>query len=229
MDNQAFFKLAYGLYVVACNINKPNGQIANTVFQVTAQPGQIAVSLNKENLICRYLQNEEVFSVSVLGQDTPMEFIGLFGYKSGRDVNKFAAVKYKNISGAPVVLDNAVAYFIARLKHRIDVGTHILFIGEVFGAELLRENQEPMTYAYYHKIKGGRSPKNAPTYIEEQAVRPKGGKMQKYKCKVCGYIYDSEKGDPDSGVAAGTAFEDIPDDWVCPVCGVGKSDFEPVE
>ena len=89
-------------------------------------------------------------------------------------------------------------------------------------AEVLREG-EPMTYAYYHQVKRGTTPKTAPSYIEEKKeAKPK---MAKYECTVCGYIYDPELGDPDGGVKPGTPFEEIPDDWVCPLCGAQKSDF----
>ncbi|HDN85414.1 MAG TPA: rubredoxin [Candidatus Aerophobetes bacterium] len=82
-----------------------------------------------------------------------------------------------------------------------------------------------MTYAYYHEVKRGTSPSSAPTYIKEEKKKEKG-KMIKYKCTVCGYIYDPEKGDPDSGIKPGTPFEELPDDWVCPVCGASKDAFE---
>ena len=88
-----------------------------------------------------------------------------------------------------------------------------------------------MTYAYYHKIKGGKAPKNAPTYIAEDKEKTNNkeeGKMVKYRCKVCGYVYDPEKGDPDSGIEPGTPFDKLPDDWLCPVCGEGKDVFEKV-
>ncbi|MDK2954495.1 MAG: hypothetical protein PWQ27_1878, partial [Kosmotoga sp.] len=104
--------------------------------------------------------------------------------------------------------------------------THVLYIGEIVNAEVVDE-KEPMTYAYYHEIKGGRSPKTAPTYVEERKEN-KGSGKKKYRCKVCGYIYDPKNGDPDSGVAPGTPFEELPDNWVCPVCGVGKDKFEEV-
>jgi len=85
-----------------------------------------------------------------------------------------------------------------------------------------------MTYEYYHKVKGGFSPKTAPTYSSEvdKEIKKEEKKMDKYVCKVCGYVYDPEKGDPENGVEPGTKFEDIPDDWVCPICGVGKEEFE---
>jgi len=86
-----------------------------------------------------------------------------------------------------------------------------------------------MTYAYYHQIKGGKSPKTAPTYIKEESEPKKTATSGKYRCKVCGYIYDPDKGDPDSGVRPGTAFDALPDTWACPVCGAPKSEFEKEE
>ncbi len=87
-------------------------------------------------------------------------------------------------------------------------------------------NEEPLTYAYYQEVKGGKSSKNAPTYEKETKVTPPASGAARYVCTVCGYIYDPAKGDPDGGIAPGTKFEDIPDSWFCPVCGAEKSKFE---
>jgi rubredoxin len=90
----------------------------------------------------------------------------------------------------------------------------------------------PLTYAYYQQVKKGKAPKNAPTYkgsavsTNEQAEKGKEKAMKKYVCGICGYVYDPEKGDSEGGIAPGTAFEDLPDDWTCPVCGAGKDEFE---
>ncbi len=84
----------------------------------------------------------------------------------------------------------------------------------------------PMTYAYYRNVKGGKSPKTAPTFAADAAAaKPKPAQAARYVCSVCGYVYDPEKGDPDNGVAAGTRFEDVPDSWTCPICGADKSQF----
>ena len=114
---------------------------------------------------------------------------------------------------------------------QLDVGTHTLFIGDVVSGEVLRKGK-PLTYADYYEIKQGKSPKSAPTYrasAEERAEKTEEGRdmMKKYVCNVCGYVYDPAKGDPDSGVAPGTAFEDLPDGWVCPICGARKDQFSP--
>lgn len=230
MNPKALHKISYGLYVVCSkNNDKINGQIANAIFQVTAEPQTIAVSINKQNLTHEFIEKSKVFSVSVLSENTPMKFIGTFGFKSGRETNKFIDVKYKlGKTKTPIVLDNTLAYFEARLINKIDIGTHTIFIGNVEDGEVLTQ-ENPMTYEFYHKVKGGYSPKTAPTYSEEVdkklEKKMEEEKMDKYVCEVCGYVYDPTKGDPDSGIAPGTKFEDLPDDWVCPICGASKEAF----
>jgi len=231
MNSKALHKISYGLYVVCSkNGNKINGQIANAMFQVTAEPQTIAISINKKNLTHEFIEKSKVFTVSVLSESTPMQFIGTFGFKSGRDIDKFKGVKYKlGKTKTPIVLDNTLAYFEAKLIDKIDVGTHTIFVGSAEDGEILTEDS-PMTYEYYHKVKGGYSPKTAPTYSGEMdkkiEEKKEEEKMSKYVCKVCGYVYDPENGDPDGGIEPGTKFEDLPDDWVCPVCGAGKDQFE---
>ena len=106
------------------------------------------------------------------------------------------------------------------------MSAHTMFIGEVVAADVLKEG-EPMTYAYYHQVKRGSTPKTAPLYIKEK--KEAVSKMAKYRCTICGYIYDPEKGDPDGNIEPGTPFEKLPDSWVCPVCGASKDRFEKVE
>jgi len=227
MNPKALYKLGYGLYVVCSRKgDRVNGQIANTVFQITSEPPTIAVSINKNNLTHEFIKESKVLTVSVISQDTPLSFIGHFGFKSGRDIDKLEGISYKTGEAqAPVVTENALAYLEARVIKEVNVGTHTIFIGELVGADVLREG-EPMTYAYYHQVKRGTTPKTAPSYIEEQKEVLK---MTKYRCTVCGWVYDPELGDPDGGIKPGTPFEEIPDDWVCPVCGAAKSEFEKEE
>jgi len=228
MNLKALHNLSYGLYVVASGKQgKLNAQIANTVFQVTSDPPTIAVSINKQNLTHEFISESKVFTASILSQDTPLSFIGHFGFKSGREVDKLKDVNYKlGETKAPIVLDHSLAYLEAKVINQLDVGTHTIFIGELVGADVLREG-EPMTYAYYRQVKRGTTPKTAPSYIEER--KEEVSKMAKYKCTVCGYIYDPELGDADGGIKPGTPFEEIPDDWVCPVCGASKDQFEKIE
>ncbi len=228
MNLKALHKLSYGLYVVGSEKGgKLNCQIANTVFQVTSEPPVIAVSINKENLTHEFIQESKVFTVSILSQDTPLSFIGNFGFKSGRDVDKLKGINYQlGETKAPIVLDHTLTYLEVRVINQVDVGTHTIFVGELVGADTVKEGK-PMTYAYYHQVKRGTTPKTAPSYIEEK--KETAPKMAKYKCSVCGYIYDPELGDPDGGIKPGTPIEEIPDDWVCPVCGASKQQFEKVE
>jgi ferric-chelate reductase [NAD(P)H] len=176
MNIKALHKLGYGVYVVTSKKDdRCNGQIANTVFQVTSEPPAIAVSINKNNLTHEFIKESRVFSASVLCEDTPLTFIGRFGFKSGRDTDKFDGINYEiGETGAPLVLDNAVSYLEARVTMEMDVGTHTIFVGEVVNAEAISD-EVCMTYEYYQQIKGGKTPKAAATYIEEKKVKAKGG------------------------------------------------------
>jgi flavin reductase (DIM6/NTAB) family NADH-FMN oxidoreductase RutF/rubredoxin len=228
MNLQALHKLGYGVYIVCSRKgDKFNGQIANTVFQVTSEPPTVAVSINKKNLTHEYIKESKVFTASVLCQDTPLPFIGRFGFKSGRDIDKLEGVNYKiGVSGAPIILENAVSYIEAKVIQEIDVMTHTIFIGEIIGADLVTE-KVCMTYDYYQQVKRGKTPAAAPSYIapEKKEIIPV---TDKYVCKICGYIYDPALGDPDNGIKPGTSFNDLPADWSCPVCGADKSAFEKV-
>lgn len=169
MDISALRKISYGVYIVSSKKNDGsfNGQIANTVFQVTSEPPKIAVCINTQNLTHEFISESGVFSVSVLTKETQMPFIGKFGFKSGRDIDKFKDVKYlTGPSGAPVVTDNASAWLDAKVVSSANVGTHTLFIGEITGGAVIFDG-EAMTYDYYHLVKGGKSPKAAPTYIPD--------------------------------------------------------------
>jgi flavin reductase (DIM6/NTAB) family NADH-FMN oxidoreductase RutF/rubredoxin len=229
MDSKALYKISYGLYIVSSRKdNKINGQIANAIFQITAEPKTIALSINRENLTHEYINHSNVCAVSILSQQAPMPFIGTFGFKSGRDINKFQNVNYKlGATKTPIILDHTLAYIEASIMDKIDVGTHTIFIGKVEDADIL-DDEKPMTYEFYRKVKGGVSPKNAPTYSSHTNSKGKneGKRADRYVCTVCGYVYDSEKGDPDNGIPPGTQFDDLPEDWVCPVCGANKDAFE---
>ncbi|OBR89701.1 high molecular weight rubredoxin [Clostridium ragsdalei P11] len=227
IDNKAFYKLSYGLYLVSSiSEGRKNAQIANTVFQITSNPAILAVSINKKNLTHDYIQRSKLIGVSALSIETPIEFIGKFGFKSGRDIDKFEGVSFKTIeSGVPIILDNTSSYFELKVEKEIDVLTHTIFICKVLNAELLND-VEQITYKYYQDIKRGKSLK-VETNIQ-QNKNETSENTGKYECTVCGYIYDPAVGDPDSGIPAGTPFENIPNDWTCPICGVTKDNFKQI-
>jgi flavin reductase (DIM6/NTAB) family NADH-FMN oxidoreductase RutF/rubredoxin len=231
MNYETLFSLSYGLYLI-CSLDdsKYNGHISNTVFQITAEPPTLSICINKQNLTYQYIKKSKVFSISILDQETDFKFIGLFGFKSGKEIDKFKGINYKlGTNGSPIILDNTLGYIECDVINEIDVGTHSLFIGKIVDANSLKDG-EPLTYSYYRKVKKGLSPKNAPTYIDKSKFLINQNKeektMKKYICTICGYVYDPAIGDPDSGIKPGTAFADIPDDWVCPVCGATKESFE---
>jgi flavin reductase (DIM6/NTAB) family NADH-FMN oxidoreductase RutF/rubredoxin len=218
---EALFNISYGLYIVCSgDKNKGNGFISNTVFQVTAEPAKFAASCNKNNYTAEFIQKTGAFSVSILHTDASSDIIGKFGYKSGKDFNKMDNIQLKyGDTGVPIVISDSIAYLECKVVQTIDVGTHLIFIGELINAELLDETKNPMTYLHYRQVKKGVAPKNAPTYIDKSKLetKPKGIVSKKYKCTACGYIYDD--------AVESIKFEDLPENWECPVCGSEKSDF----
>ncbi len=232
VDLKALGSFSYGLYLVTSRDGAHlNGLIVNTAVQVALEPCLVTVAINKSSLTNEFISKSGIFAITVLEKDTPLEFIGRFGFRSGREFDKFQGLGYETgITGAPIVNQHGISVIEERLRETVDCVTHTLFIGEVVAARQLKAG-EPLTYAYYHDVKKGKTGKGAPTYREENRVEKKEGsiRMQRYVCSVCGYVYDPAVGDSENGIPAGTPFESLPDNWVCPVCGAGKDQFEPEE
>ncbi len=233
MDLTALYSINYGLYIISTKwMDQMNGQIANTVFQITSDPPRLGISINQQNLTHSLISQSQKFTVSVLDKEAPMTLIGPFGFKSGREMNKFENIPHIiGENGLPVVTDHIVATFELDVIAQLPIHTHTLFVGKITNATVLSKI-EPMTYAYYHQVKKGLTPKNAATYQptpETNPIKTTGGdKMSKYRCLICGYEYDPAVGDIDGGIQPGTPFEEIPDSWVCPICGASKDQFEKV-
>jgi rubredoxin/flavin reductase (DIM6/NTAB) family NADH-FMN oxidoreductase RutF len=229
-DIAAVFTLSYGLYTIGSKSgDRINAQIANAVFQVTADPVRIAVAVNRDELTNQYIRESGYLAIGVLSQSADIPFIGHFGFNSGRNMDKFKNTEYHTTSsGCPCPSKNTVACIELKVENTVEVGTHTMFIGQLTECSLIGQGI-PMTYAYYREVLCGKTPPTAPSYrAPEPAVSDQQKEvktMKKYVCSVCGYVYDPETGDPDGGIAPGTAFKDIPEDWVCPVCGVGKDQF----
>jgi len=252
MNLEAFFKMTYGLYLIASSDGDDlAGYIANTAFQVTASPAQIAISCHKDNTSARIIEKSGFFSISVLEKETDAGLIGLFGYKSGNEKEKFDRVNYKTgKNGAPVILTHSTAYFECEVVDKIDVGSHYLFIGKVTEGEIINEN-DPLTYDYFRNEMKLAAPERAPTYIDKSKLNsenkdeqlPKTGNLENapgeespvrdvpvedgpnFICPICGYVYEPAIGDDTQGIAPGTQFADLPDDWLCPICAAAKSVF----
>ena len=122
-------------------------------------------------------------------------------------------------TGVPIVLDGCIAFLECRVVQTVDVGTHLMFIGELLQSEILDDAGEPLTYQYYRKTRRGVAPKNAPTYIDKSKLMPvvREAAAKKFRCSACGYIYDE--------TVEIVKFKDLPGKWICPVCGSEKEDF----
>lgn len=219
IDKAAFRSLSCGVYIVSAKAGERGaGCVVNTLQQVTSSPAQLSVALHKENGTTAAIQESGRFAAVCLAQDASLELVGTFGFHCGTDVDKFAICQTAlDGAGVPYVAEQCTARFSARVVQQVDLGTHILFIGEVEEAEQLGQ-AEPMTYAYYHQAKGGKTPPKASSYQGEEPVAAPTQDDQKpryaWRCTVCGHI---EYGD------------ELPDDFTCPLCMVGKELFERIE
>jgi len=168
MDITPLFTITYGLYVIGtCLENKLNAQIANTVFQITADPIRIAVSINKSELTHEFISRTRKCSVGVLSEDADLKFIGNFGFKSGRDADKFAGIPYTlTPSECPLPKRNILGYIDLGIINDIDLDTHTLFIGEVTDCGITGKGT-PMTYSYYREVLCGKTPPTAPSYMSK--------------------------------------------------------------
>ncbi len=246
MKLKAFHKLSYGLYLVASEYQgKKSGYIANTTFQVTSEPEQLAISSHKKNQTTQVILDSGIFSVSVLKKEVNMKIIGDFGFMSSTDIDKFKGINTITAkTGAPIVIDSSVAWFDCKVTNSIDLGSHYLIIGEVLDADEISDD-EPLTYKHYREKYKMLSPKNSPTYIDKSVLDAEAttnigeekepeheheytfdGKC--WVCVICGFTYDPDEGDPAVGIPPGTAFEDLPEDYKCPICNASKEYFKEV-
>ncbi|OFX71946.1 MAG: hypothetical protein A2X12_11840 [Bacteroidetes bacterium GWE2_29_8] len=221
MNIEALFNISYGLYIVTSgNVEKGNGFISNTVFQVTAEPPKFALCCNKNNYTSEIIKKTNIISVSILQKQASSEIFGRFGYKSGRDFDKMKGMDIKyGETGVPIVLNESIAYLECKLIETIDVGTHLLFIVDLINAEIIDNSLEPLTYSYYREVKKGVAPKNAPTYIDKSKINNiiENNNLKKFKCTACGYIYDE--------TVESNIFVNLHNDWKCPICGCDKECF----
>ncbi len=211
MNKNVFRNFSYGVYVVSTlDGERPTGCVANSIMQITSSPATVAVSMNHDNFTNSCIETSGKFSVSILSESSAPELIGHFGFQSGKNINKFDTIDYDTIDGLPVLKD-ACGYITCKIIDKMETTTHTVFLGEVIEGDVL--SKEPaMTYSYYHNVVKGKSPKNAPTYIEED---PKEETDTKWVCGICGYIYEGE-----------IPFEELPESFVCPICKQPKSVFK---
>ena len=219
MDKKIFRDITYGMYIVTTRDNEKKnvGCVINTLTQITSSDPIIAISLNKDNYTNRALKWNRKFAISLISVDTPKEVIGTFGYHTSKEINKFENVDYEMIDDLPIVKENTCGYIIAEYIDLVECNTHDVIIAKVLSTKKELDTK-PMTYQYYHENLKGTSPKNAPTYVEEKPEE--ASNISKYRCQLCGYIYDDAKEE--------VKFEDLPEDWKCPLCGATKDQFEKI-
>ncbi len=205
MNHKAMQKLSYGLFVLSVKTGgKDNACIINTVTQVTSKPNCIVLAVNKANYTHDLLMQSGKFTASVISENADFSLFKRFGFTSGKDTNKFAefsGVK-RTQNGTLAVTEGTCAYLSGKIVHNVDMGTHTLFIAEVTEAEIFSETP-PATYAYYH-----------------QQIKPKPEKIGEtsdgktiWRCTICGYEYVGEE---------------LPEDFICPLCKHPASDFEKI-
>ena len=202
MNNAAMFKLSYGLFVLSAREgDKDNGCIINTAAQVTTTPNRITIAVNKQNYTHDMIMRTGTFNVSILDETAPFSIFQCFGFRSGKDCNKFEDVKFERAdNGVAYLPEFTSAYISGKVVSTVDLGTHTLFVADVTDAEVLSDN-DSVTYTYYQ-----RNIKPAPQKTEKKVVG--------YRCVICGYVYEGET---------------LPADFVCPICKHGASDFVKIE
>lgn len=231
LDSKSFRAMSCGVYVIAAQDEDTKaGCIVNTLTQVTSKPARVIVAINKDNFTTGVVLSSGRFEASVLAESAPMELIGRFGFRSSADTDKFSDTEIRiDEAGVPYVAEHVVSHMGVRVLSSEDVGSHMLIVGEVEEADVL-STEAPMTYAYYHQVKGGKTPPKASSYEApdiaddangSDASQPSdagvgSGSAPRYgwQCQVCGYVVE---------------IDELPDDFVCPVCGVGKENFVRVE
>lgn len=234
-DKSAMFKIGYGLYVVTLHDGtKDNGLIVNTVTQVTSTPNRIAVTINKLNYSHDVIRQTGMMNINCLSVDAPFSVFEAYGFRSGKDVDKFAGAEILRSGNGLIYLPNYInAYLSLLVEQYVDLGTHGMFICLVTAATVLSD-RETMTYTYYQQ-----NVKPKPVSDNNQSVpdnnqsmpdnnqsapdnnhpaadknQPTADKKKGYVCKICGYVYEGDE---------------LPDDFVCPICKHGAEDFEPLE
>ena len=199
-DPKALFNIGYGLYVVTCNDGKKdNGLIVNTVTQLTDTPMRVAVTVNKKNYSHDVIKQTGKMNVNCLTTEAPFKVFEAFGFVSGRTVDKFADCTPNRSENGLVVLPRYINAFIS-----LEVESYVDI--DTHGMFICRvteaqvvSDKETMTYTYYQK---------------NVKPRPKTEEKKGYVCKICGYVYEGEE---------------LPEDYVCPLCKHGPADFEKIQ
>ena len=205
MDNKAMYKLSYGLFVLTTKAgDKENGCITNTAIQVASDPNQISFAINKANYTHDLVMESKKANISVISEEATFELFKHFGFQSGRDANKFEGfADFKRAdNGITYITKGTNAYFSIDVTQTVDLGSHTMFIGGINDMKVLSDVPS-VTYGYYQD--------NIKPKPQAVGTTPKGETI--WRCVICGYEYVGEE---------------LPDDFICPICKHPKSDFEKI-
>lgn len=204
MDQQVWNAFSYGLFVVtAASGGRESGCILNTAGQVTTSPAQISITINRQNFTHELLMNSGRFNLSIISEQATFDLFRHFGFQSGRTVDKFADGRFckRSANGLYYVTEGANAYVSASVEQTVDLGSHTLVIASVTDLQTLTDVPSA-TYAYYHAS------------IKPKADQKPTESNTAWRCRICGYVYEGEE---------------LPEDYICPLCKHPASDFERVD
>lgn len=204
MNRKAFNRINYGLFIIgAQGESQPQGCVVNSLHQVTSsQPYKFSLTVNKSNETFKAIEAKGSFSATVLAKDAPKDLVDLFGYKSGRVVNKFDGFEVETDgAGNPYIRDHALARFSCKVVEKLDLGSYVLYIADTQEAEVLGEG--PALTVDDYKNGGGSTPAAATVYRTLEG-------NEGWRCTVCGYVADKEE---------------LPDGYQCPICRANKDKF----
>ncbi|MDR0926549.1 MAG: flavin reductase [Ignavibacteria bacterium] len=218
MDITALFRITYGMYVIGTlDGERPTGCIVNTVLQVSAEPLIISVCVNKKNYTNGCIKKTGGFAISILSEQIDPDVIGKMGFNSGKDTDKFTDVAHVfTDDGCPRLVSGISAWLSCEVVESFEIEDYTVFYAKV--NDSANDLHKPMTYDYYHRVVKGKTAPNAPTFVPPQAEQtvaiPVADKKQ-WICGTCAYTY-----------SGGVPFENLPEDWRCPLCGRPKSGFK---
>ncbi len=216
MNPAVLSNLSYGMYAIGVKYDgKPSACIATSVVQVSSSsPEKVLVTLTKDSYSCAAVRKSGIFTISVLSTDTPASVIGALGLVSGRNTDKLKNIRHKVlVEGVPVIKENTCCWFLCSVISSMDVGQEVVFAAEIIAGSDTAIGT-PMTYEHYRLKMHGSSPVGSPTYIPPEKTFDKSS-GESFVCSVCGYVYK----DPNF------SFEELRDNWTCPVCKMPKKAF----
>ena len=207
-SSKIIHKITQGMYILTVG---NGGCVVDAVMRAGSQGDQplVAVSIAKANHSNELLSQNDRFALSVLGQDVDPNLIQTFGFRSARDINKYTDIKMTEVEGVKVI-DDTLGYMVFEKIDAIENDSHVIYIGKLIAEKLEQPDAEPMSYDYYREHKDALTEAKTESKDDLTKVKTEQNKTA-WVCTVCGYVYYGDE---------------VPDDYICPLCGLGKSYFK---